>query len=447
MVPPQEGLGADQLARAKIEQRMVDEKHLLAFEGVSQTELDVRTLHRMLVYLRRKETEGVSTRRFRLVHRRIGIAQERMRAVAIGRKHRNANADRGRNLPPLQRKRPAKRGEDLVGNHLRLRSLAQIGQHDDKLVAAETTHRVAGANARGEAVGRFDQKRVAGRMTEGIVDRLEIVEIDERQGHALFIPLGPGDRLVDAVQRQQSVGEARQVVETGLMEQAFLVFLANRDVFLDGDIVGDLAVGGLDRRDRGEFPEHLAVLLPVEQFAAPFAPRRDRLPQITVAFLGHEPGLEKARVLADDLVRRVTRQLDELGVDVLDFALGIGDQDRGGALLDRLRQLSQAFLRLFSLGDVVYQTVEALNLAVLGEIGDVTNLGVTLAVGIAPDVFETNLLSVQGSLDMGLGPVVVFTQDFLDVFAVTVLGRNPVPVLVGLVVEAVDLVAVHVRDL
>ena len=54
--------------------------------------------------------------------------------------------------------------------------------HHDEFVAAEPRHQVALANPRAQALGDFAQQLVPGRMAKGVVDRLEAVEVDEKDG-------------------------------------------------------------------------------------------------------------------------------------------------------------------------------------------------------------------------------------------------------------------------
>ena len=55
-----------------------------------------------------------------------------------------------------------------------------LGQHDE-LVAAQPDHHVVVANAGAQPIRRGDQHLVAGIVPEGVVDPLEVVEIQEQQ--------------------------------------------------------------------------------------------------------------------------------------------------------------------------------------------------------------------------------------------------------------------------
>ena len=59
-----------------------------------------------------------------------------------------------------------------------LRAVEVLQQHHE-LVAAEARRRVAGADALREPLGHVDQRLVAGAVAEAVVDRLEVVDIEE----------------------------------------------------------------------------------------------------------------------------------------------------------------------------------------------------------------------------------------------------------------------------
>ena len=60
------------------------------------------------------------------------------------------------------------------------------------------------------------QELVADRVTEGVVDVLEAVEIDEQGGHRHIGAAGPGQHLFGAVEDQCAVGQTGQRVVHGL---------------------------------------------------------------------------------------------------------------------------------------------------------------------------------------------------------------------------------------
>ncbi len=122
--------------------------------------------------------------------------------------------------------------------------------------------------------------------------------------------------------------------------------LALGHVLLHRHVVGDAAVAVDERRDRGLDPHEVAVLLAVDQLASPLAAGGDRAPEVAVGLGRRLARLQEPRVPADRLLRGVARALGEARVDVLDRAVGIGDDDRRGALLDGARELAGPLLAL-----------------------------------------------------------------------------------------------------
>src|SRR5439155_1420549 len=61
-------------------------------------------------------------------------------------------------------------------------------EEEGELVAPETGHRVLRADAALEAFGHLHQQAVAGRVAQRVVDRLEVVEVEEEDGERRRLP-------------------------------------------------------------------------------------------------------------------------------------------------------------------------------------------------------------------------------------------------------------------
>ena len=94
---------------------------------------------------------------------------------------------------------PARQGADrlLVGD----------GQHDDQLVAPDPADRVLRPQDRGEAVRHLAEDGVPDRVAEIGVDLPEVVEVDVAHDHLAAVPPHPRERLGEAVEQQQLVGQ------------------------------------------------------------------------------------------------------------------------------------------------------------------------------------------------------------------------------------------------
>ncbi len=70
--------------------------------------------------------------------------------------------------------------------------------------------------------GDLLQHLVAGRVAEAVVDRLEVVEVEEDHGDARVLARRAGERVVDAVGEQRSVGQPGDGVVEGLVRELLL---------------------------------------------------------------------------------------------------------------------------------------------------------------------------------------------------------------------------------
>ena len=72
----------------------------------------------------------------------------------------------------------------------------------------------------GEPVGDLPQEGIPGGMAKGVVDRLEVVEVDDGHGQRGFCPVGPGQRPLEACVQGPSVGKGGEAVVESLMFEA-----------------------------------------------------------------------------------------------------------------------------------------------------------------------------------------------------------------------------------
>ena len=82
---------------------------------------------------------------------------------------------------------PGQDGADLFGHDTNLRDRLllvlpfDLADHHDKLVAAKPRHGIHFTNAATHPLRHLHQQQVAGLVPVGVVERLEIVQVDEQQ--------------------------------------------------------------------------------------------------------------------------------------------------------------------------------------------------------------------------------------------------------------------------
>ncbi len=122
-----------------------------------------------------------------------------------------------------------------------------VTAQDDELVAAHAGHGVGRAHDRRDASGRLRQQLVADVVTQGVVDLLEPVEVEEQQGDQSVLALGPGQLELEVVEQQGPVGQGGQRVVGRLVGQIGLEALALGHVAADRRQLVHRAVGSQDR--------------------------------------------------------------------------------------------------------------------------------------------------------------------------------------------------------
>ena len=77
-------------------------------------------------------------------------------------------------------------GADPFRDRDRRSFVVEVVQEDRELVPGEPCERVAGAHARPEPGRDRDEQLVAGRVAEAVVHGLEVVEVEQQDGHGLL---------------------------------------------------------------------------------------------------------------------------------------------------------------------------------------------------------------------------------------------------------------------
>ena len=147
-----------------------------------------------------------------LVHRDVGVLHQLLVVAGVLGEQRDADARGDAQVQALDRERLRDRAEDLVGDHLGLRDVAQAAEQHAELVAAEPRRGVAGAQHRVQALADLAQQLVAGVVAERVVELLEVVEVEQQQRHARVARLAGEDRVAQAAQEVAAVGHRGELV-------------------------------------------------------------------------------------------------------------------------------------------------------------------------------------------------------------------------------------------
>ena len=162
------------------------------------------------------------------VERLVGVLQQRLGGRAVLRRDRDADAG------PHDAAEAAflHFDQDAVEEPLRglghLQLVVDDREDRDELVAAEPSDEVVAPDAVAHPTTRLDQRLVADRVAEGVVDRLEAVEVDEQHADPSRAALGRSERVVEMTQRRGARGQVGERIDRALTQRFGLVLVAQQ---------------------------------------------------------------------------------------------------------------------------------------------------------------------------------------------------------------------------
>jgi hypothetical protein len=178
-------------------------------------------------------------------------------------------------------------------------------------------------------------------VAEGVVDVLEVVEVNQHQCQAATFALANAQTLRQLRLERKPVRQLGERVVVSQVGEAISRLFAGADVVEIGDIVLRHAGFVADDRDRQPFWIGAAVLALVPNFALPEAFLGQRLPHRAKKCRVGVAGGENFRILTQNFVNAVTGHFGKGRIDCNNPVAGVGDQNRFPALHKSTQQHRQ----------------------------------------------------------------------------------------------------------
>ena len=159
--------------------------HLAALDRAVQRVAGAQVVDRAVVGLRLEQLGAVAAPLLGPVHRRVRVAEQRLRAVGDAARQGDADAGGHEHLTLHERDGPGDRIGQPLGHELGGLLAGHVVAQDRELVAAEAGHHVVRAHGRAQPVGHRHQQSVAGGVAQAVVHHLEAVEVEEQDRDAL----------------------------------------------------------------------------------------------------------------------------------------------------------------------------------------------------------------------------------------------------------------------
>ena len=244
-------------------------------------------------------------------------------------------------------------------------SVGELGQQDQELVAAEPGEHPRRPRCPRRRPGDPPQQPVAGAVAEGVVDELEVVEVDEQQRDRAARARAAVHAAAQLRLQLGAVGQPGQRVEVGEAGDLLLRAQALGDVLARREDADDLArrvaqqrVAPGDRVALAAAGEHVALVVG-ERLALAAEHALEVVAARRAVVLGDDGVVP---VLADQLPVLVAEQLAAVAVEQLDGLVGAQDEQ------DRARHVEvvlRAVLGELALGDVDHHALGVRRAAVV----------------------------------------------------------------------------------
>ena len=228
MAPAHQRLDARHPAGGEGDHRLELEEELVVLDGAAEVGGALEPAQLAAMPRRRVDLVAIAARRLRRVHGEVGVAEQLVDGAADAG-DRAADAGAHEDLRAAGGEGHAEGAEDALGDPVQLLGAGAVEEHGE-LVAADVRHRVAGPDQATEPVGDADEQLVADAVTEGVVHRLEVVEVDDHDAERPGLAAAAGDRVGEAVTQQRAVGELGERIVEGAVAQ----------LALQGGLLGDV---------------------------------------------------------------------------------------------------------------------------------------------------------------------------------------------------------------
>ena len=235
VAPADEGLEGADLVGSQIDDRLVVELELAGSQRPAQIDLHDAPLLHLRIHFRLEEAESAAAILLCPVESEVGVAHERVGVLAVAGADGDADAGADDHLLPVDLVGAADGFDHATRKRSGVGRLGDVSLQNGKLVATHARDDVGVARERAQPFRDHLEEFVAGGVAEGVVDVLEVVEIEEVCRY-LFTAFGPGKRLFELLIEQDAVGQAGERV----------VMRHVGDLGLGAALLGDV----LMRRDR-----------------------------------------------------------------------------------------------------------------------------------------------------------------------------------------------------
>lgn len=198
---PRTSARARHAAAVQLDHRLVEDAQLAALDRAVQGVLRVQSLDRAVAHDLVEQLVARLAALLGPVHRRVGVANQRLRPRVARRGHGDADAGGEKRLGVAEDQWRCHRLAHALGDHDRVALAVDVVAENREFVAAEASDRVAGPQDALKSRRHVDQQAVAGVVAQRVVDHLEAVQVEEEDRDGGQASLSAGERQLEAISR------------------------------------------------------------------------------------------------------------------------------------------------------------------------------------------------------------------------------------------------------
>ena len=278
VLPPDQRLDTEQRGRRDVDDRLVVQDELTGVDAEAELALDVDPLHRLAAHLAVEQRHSIAAQVLGLVHRDVGVADQRPRVDC--RAARQCDADARRHLDGVRLVADRLRGGSdhaAADAHGVVRSADALAEHGE-LVTAEPRDGVPGRTTPSSRIATVRSRRSPHLCPSESLTVLKWSRSKNRTATAWSVATELVERHLETVHEQVAVGQSGQLVVRRLIAEQLTRDVLVGDVLHDAPDADDGAVHiGYRRKARDEVRGQVGVARAREP-RPPHGPPRTRRP-------------------------------------------------------------------------------------------------------------------------------------------------------------------------
>ena len=183
MRPADQGLGPAHMTSHEIDDGLVHQIEFATLQREPEIGLEIDALRHARAHFARIALHAPAASVLGTVHRHVSVRQQRLHILPI-RRPRNADARAHEHFALVQPEGPVQRLLNTQRGGIGFVVMTEILEQHGEFITAKARHRISGAQHALQPLRYCDQEGVTFRMSERVIDELEVIQVEHQQRNA-----------------------------------------------------------------------------------------------------------------------------------------------------------------------------------------------------------------------------------------------------------------------